>query len=70
LEDPTQQAYLIDYEFTGWQPRAMDLANYINECLIDNAHPGHPSGIGFFPHNLMTQDEVRYLVKSYLVHVH
>ena len=48
----------------------MDLANYVNECLIDNAHPGHPSGIGFFPLNAMTQDEVRYLVRAYILHVH
>jgi choline/ethanolamine kinase len=38
LEDCTN-VMLIDFEYAGWQPRAMDLANYCNETMIDNAHP-------------------------------
>ena len=32
---------LIDLEYAGWNPMAMDLAVYINEVMIDNSHPGN-----------------------------
>ena len=35
---------LIDNEYAGWNPMAMDLAVYINETMIDNSHPG-PNGV-------------------------
>ena len=38
LEDLTQIIF-IDFEYTAWNPRAMDIANYFNETMLDNAHP-------------------------------
>jgi thiamine kinase-like enzyme len=38
LEDNTQMI-LIDFEYTQWNPRAMDIANYFNETMLDNAYP-------------------------------
>jgi len=38
-----EQIILIDYEYGGWNPMAIDLANYFNECTCDNAHP---KGVG------------------------
>jgi thiamine kinase-like enzyme len=42
LEDNTKIT-LIDYEYGGWNPMAMDIANYLNECCLENAHP---KGVG------------------------
>lgn len=30
---------LIDFEYVGLNPRAFDLANYLNETALDNAYP-------------------------------
>jgi thiamine kinase-like enzyme len=30
---------IIDYEYSGWNPMAMDLANYFNETMLDNSYP-------------------------------
>lgn len=43
---------LIDYEYVGWQPRAFDLANYINEMLFDSSYP-YANGIFLYIDNLM-----------------
>jgi thiamine kinase-like enzyme len=34
-----RQILLIDNEYAGWNPMAMDLAVYINETMIDNSYP-------------------------------
>ncbi len=57
---------LIDYEFTGWNPRAMDLANYINETQIDNNYKENASGIKFYPDNAMSEEEIIWFLRSYL----
>jgi len=31
---------MIDYEYAGWNPMAMDVANYVNETMLDNSYPG------------------------------
>lgn len=49
---------LIDYEYCGWQPRAFDLANYLNEVAFDNVYP-YNKGIALYPQNLMGEAEVR-----------
>jgi thiamine kinase-like enzyme len=38
VED-NHELLLIDYEYAGWNPMAMDLANYLNETMLDNAYP-------------------------------
>ena len=47
LEDNTN-LMLIDYEYTFWNPRAMDLANYFNETTLDNAYP-LGNGMKYYP---------------------
>lgn len=42
----------IDFEYTAWNPRAMDLANYFNETMLDNAHPVG-NGIKFYIENFI-----------------
>jgi len=53
LEDNTKIT-LIDYEYGGWNPMAMDIANYLNECAIDNAHP-KDIGIKYYPNNFPSE---------------
>ena len=55
---------LIDYEYAGWNPMAFDLANYLNECSLDNIHPSK-SGIAAVP-NDMTDNERADFLKYYL----
>jgi choline/ethanolamine kinase len=44
---------LIDFEYGGWNPIAYDLANYLNEMCIDNAHPSGP-GVKLYLNNFPT----------------
>ena len=64
--NPNKSLILIDYEFVGWQPRAMDLAGYVMETVIDNDCKEEPSGIGYSPENLMGKKEIEGLCKKYL----
>ena len=43
---------LIDYEYAGWNPMAMDLANYIGETILENAYP-LDNGINWYLDNIM-----------------
>ena len=70
MKDPTNEYFFIDYEFAGWQPRAMDLSGYINECVIDNNCAAKKSGIGCFPLNAMERNEIQYLIERYLFHIY
>ena len=36
--DETRQLTMIDFEYGEWNPMAYDLANYLNEIMVDNAH--------------------------------
>lgn len=45
---------LIDLEYAGWNPMAMDLAVYINECMINNSHPGN-NGVKEYLENEMSE---------------
>ena len=56
---------LIDYEYVGWEPRAFDLANYINESMLDNAYP-MKNGIALYLDNFMNDREQEILFKEYL----
>ena len=56
---------IIDYEYAGWNPMAMDLANYINETMLDNNHPGG-NGIAWYLDNCMQPKEIEAMVKEYM----
>ena len=56
---------LIDYEYGGWNPMAMDLANYINETMLDNGYP-EKNGIAWYLNNCMTKSEVKDMSETYL----
>lgn len=56
---------LIDYEYAGWNPMAMDLANWINETMLDNSYP-EKNGIAWYTQNIMDTDEVRMMIETYL----
>jgi len=56
---------LIDNEYAGWNPMAMDLAVYINETMIDNSHP-HNNGVKEYMDNQMTPDEQLRMIHEYM----
>lgn len=56
---------LIDYEYAGWNPMAMDLANFINETMLDNAYP-FKNGIAIYMKNCMDYEEVTKMAIGYL----
>lgn len=64
LSDLTHTIF-IDFEYTSWNPRAMDIANYFNEVMLDNAHP-LGNGIKDYVENCMSESEQVLLVKEYL----
>ena len=47
---------LIDNEYAGWNPMAMDLAVYINETMNDNSYPGK-NGVEWYLDNIMDNNE-------------
>ena len=63
-EDNTR-VLLIDYEYSGWNPMAMDLANWVNETMMDNSYPAK-NGIGWYTDNIMDHDEIEIMLKTYL----
>ena len=58
---------LIDFEYAGWNPMAMDVACYINETMNDNSYPGD-NGIKWYLTNLMTVQEQEEFIKTFLKH--
>lgn len=56
---------IIDYEYGGWNPMAMDLANYLNETMKDNAYP-YENGITVYIDNCMPDHEVREMTVCYM----
>ena len=56
---------LIDFEYSGWNSMAMDLANWVNETMLDNSHPGK-NGIMYYTNNMMDNDEIEIMLKTYL----
>jgi choline/ethanolamine kinase len=59
----------IDFEYTGWNPRAMDLANYFNETMLDNAYPLE-NGIKVYLENFISDREQEQVITRYLSHYH
>ena len=47
---------LIDFEYAGWNPMAMDIAVFINETMNDNSFPGR-NGIKWYTDNIMSDYE-------------
>lgn len=43
---------IIDNEYAGWNPMAMDVGVYINETMNDNSFPGK-NGVEWYTDNLM-----------------
>ncbi len=64
LEDSTK-IILIDFEYVGWAPRAMDIANYCNETMLENAYP-LKNGIKYYLQNFIKESELEFLVRQYL----
>ncbi len=64
LED-SRKIGLIDFEYGGWNPMAYDLANYLNECTIDNAHP-KGVGVKLYLENFPTEEERHHFLSVYL----
>ena len=56
---------LIDYEYGGWNPMAMDLAKYINETMLDNSYP-FKNGVSWYLDNCMSVIEIENMVKTYM----
>lgn len=46
LKDSTE-TIIIDYEYAGWGPRALDIANYFNETSMENNYP-LKNGVWFY----------------------
>lgn len=63
--DDNRKLLLIDYEYAGWNPFAMDLANYVNETMLDNSYPGK-NGIAWYLENCMQGEEVETMATHYL----
>ena len=57
-----QDLLLIDNEYAGWNPMAMDLAVYMNETMIDNSHQGD-NGVKVYADNLMSDQEQERMIK-------
>ena len=63
------QLLIIDYEYAGWNPMPMDLANYLYETMIDNAHP-FGFGLKLYLDNCMDQQQLREMATVYLSAYH
>jgi thiamine kinase-like enzyme len=62
-----RELLIIDLEYGGWNPMAMDVAVYINETMNDNSYPGN-NGVQWYTDNIMSEKEIEMFVKSYLQH--
>lgn len=50
INGENEKIVMIDYEYGGWNPFAFDIANYISELSLDNAHP-QGNGCKVYPSN-------------------
>lgn len=58
---------IIDNEYAGWNPMAMDVAVFINETMNDNSYPGK-NGVEWYTDNIMSEYELEHFIKAYLTH--
>lgn len=63
--EDNERLMVIDYEYGGWNPMAMDLANYLNETMLDNSYPCE-NGITVYLSNCMTDQELRDMSLVYM----
>ena len=55
---------LIDYEYTGWNPMVADLANYLNETMLDNN--GIHNEMTYNINNCMNIFELKEMAERYM----
>lgn len=60
-----RELIIIDYEYGGWNPMAMDIANYLNETMIDNCYP-EKNGIEWYLDNILDTQELTKMATAYL----
>ena len=60
-----RELILIDYEYAKWNPMAYDIANFVNESMVDNAYPAK-NGVAWFPDNMLTVSEIAKMGSHYL----
>jgi len=59
-----EEIVLIDFEYGGWNPFVFDIANYISELVLDNAHP-EGNGVKVYPSNFPDKDEIKGLCRMF-----
>mgnify|MGYP001213050058 CR=1 FL=1 len=47
-----------------WNPQYYDLANYLNELIVDNAYP-KGTGVAYYMENWPGDEEIEYLTRQY-----
>jgi thiamine kinase-like enzyme len=57
---------LIDFEYVGWNPRAMDLAGYFNEMMVDKSGKSRRHGIRSYVDNCPSEDNIECACRAYL----
>lgn len=62
LNSDNEKIVVIDYEYGGWFPFAWDIANYINECMLDNID------MKVYESNLPKEGERQNLYRFFLEH--
>ena len=65
MRDENEKIYLIDYEYGGWNVFAFDIANYLNEYMLDN-NWSSGNGIRTYLNNFASIAEREYLCKLML----
>jgi len=59
-----EEIVLIDFEYGGWNPFAFDIANFISELALDNAHP-EGNGVKVYPSNFPGKEEINELCRMF-----
>ena len=57
---------LIDYEYGMWNPAHYDLGTYLNEMVVDNAHP-YGQGVAYYPENWATEEDIERITMHYWI---
>jgi len=65
MRDDNEKLTLIDYEYGGWNVFAFDIANYLNEYMLDNNWSAG-NGIRCYVSNYATAEEREHLCKLML----
>lgn len=70
MMNDNEKMLLIDYEYCGWNPPAYDIANYMNEMIIDNNYPSG-KGVKFYYCNFPeTAEERSFIIKQYMLEMY